>query len=152
MTAIGKMIDAYLCSESELDDHSIHHLFSANRWELVCAHPFHPEPCLISSVLIAIDRPSKHTSHREQPSSRIAMPSLVSHSQLKRVPISTSYEWCKAPEVGLPAPDLTLFLDINPEVAMQRGGMARIGMKKQEVQARVRQIFERIGKEMGNDQ
>lgn len=28
------MIDAYLRSESELDDHAIHLLFSANRWEL----------------------------------------------------------------------------------------------------------------------
>lgn len=33
-TPIGKMIDAYLKSESELDDHVIHLLFSANRWEL----------------------------------------------------------------------------------------------------------------------
>jgi len=47
-TAIGKMIDAYLRSESELDDHAIHLLFSANRWELACVCP---EPCLISSHL-----------------------------------------------------------------------------------------------------
>ena len=33
-TPIGQMIDAYLRSTSELDDHSIHLLFSANRWEL----------------------------------------------------------------------------------------------------------------------
>jgi dTMP kinase len=33
-TAIGKMIDAYLQSKSELDDRAIHLLFSANRWEL----------------------------------------------------------------------------------------------------------------------
>ncbi|KAK7687663.1 hypothetical protein QCA50_008878 [Cerrena zonata] len=33
-TPIGKMIDAYLKSESELDDHVVHLLFSANRWEL----------------------------------------------------------------------------------------------------------------------
>ena len=33
-TAIGQMIDAYLRSTSELDDHAIHLLFSANRWEL----------------------------------------------------------------------------------------------------------------------
>ena len=32
-TAIGKMIDAYLQSKSELDDRAIHLLFSANRWE-----------------------------------------------------------------------------------------------------------------------
>jgi dTMP kinase len=33
-TAIGKMIDSYLQSKSELDDRAIHLLFSANRWEL----------------------------------------------------------------------------------------------------------------------
>lgn len=38
-TPIGKMIDAYLRSESELDDHAIHLLFSANRWELACVRP-----------------------------------------------------------------------------------------------------------------
>jgi dTMP kinase len=32
-TTIGKMIDAYLRSAEELDDHVIHLLFSANRWE-----------------------------------------------------------------------------------------------------------------------
>ena len=33
-TPIGKMIDAYLRAQSELDDRAIHLLFSANRWEL----------------------------------------------------------------------------------------------------------------------
>jgi dTMP kinase len=33
-TPIGKMIDAYLRSESELDDRAIHLLFTTNRWEL----------------------------------------------------------------------------------------------------------------------
>ena len=33
-TVIGQMIDSYLRSDSELDDHVIHLLFSANRWEL----------------------------------------------------------------------------------------------------------------------
>ncbi|KAK0235481.1 thymidylate kinase [Armillaria nabsnona] len=33
-TSIGKMIDSYLQSKSELDGHAIHLLFSANRWEL----------------------------------------------------------------------------------------------------------------------
>ncbi len=28
------MIDAYLRSESDIDDHAIHLLFSTNRWEL----------------------------------------------------------------------------------------------------------------------
>ena len=33
-TAIGKMIDAYLKGEASQEDHVIHLLFSANRWEL----------------------------------------------------------------------------------------------------------------------
>ncbi|KAF3583787.1 hypothetical protein F2Q69_00028135 [Brassica cretica] len=31
-------------------------------------------------------------------------------------------EWCKAPEVGLLAPDSVLYLDISPERAAERGG------------------------------
>ena len=33
-TIIGKMIDAYLKGEESQEDHVIHLLFSANRWEL----------------------------------------------------------------------------------------------------------------------
>jgi len=33
-TVIGKMIDAYLKGEASQEDHVIHLLFSANRWEL----------------------------------------------------------------------------------------------------------------------
>lgn len=32
-TSVGQMISAYLANESELDDRTIHLLFSANRWE-----------------------------------------------------------------------------------------------------------------------
>ena len=32
-TAIGKMINSYLTSQSEIDDAAVHLLFSANRWE-----------------------------------------------------------------------------------------------------------------------
>ncbi|RSL37864.1 hypothetical protein CEP53_015417, partial [Fusarium sp. AF-6] len=32
-TPIGQMIDSYLKSDVEMDDHVIHLLFSANRWE-----------------------------------------------------------------------------------------------------------------------
>lgn len=33
-TPIGQMINNYLQSKSDLEDHVIHLLFSANRWEL----------------------------------------------------------------------------------------------------------------------
>jgi dTMP kinase len=36
-TSVGQMISAYLANESQLDDRTIHLLFSANRWEKRCA-------------------------------------------------------------------------------------------------------------------
>ena len=33
-TPIGQLIDSYLRSQSDMDDHAIHLLFSANRWEI----------------------------------------------------------------------------------------------------------------------
>lgn len=35
-TSVGQMISAYLSNQSQLDDHTIHLLFSANRWEKRC--------------------------------------------------------------------------------------------------------------------
>lgn len=59
-----------------------------------------------------------------------------------------AYEWCRAPDVSLPAPDLTLFLDILPEKAKERGGFGEERYEKEEVQERVRVIFDRIGEEV----
>ena len=61
-----------------------------------------------------------------------------------------TYEWCRAPDVSLPAPDLTLFLDISPEqAAKQREGYGEERYEKVEMQVRVREVFGRIEKEMG---
>lgn len=38
-TPIGQMIDSYLKSQVEMDDHVIHLLFSANRWEAAYGLP-----------------------------------------------------------------------------------------------------------------
>ena len=35
-TTIGAQIDAYLRNAADLDDHAVHLLFSANRWEKRC--------------------------------------------------------------------------------------------------------------------
>lgn len=34
-TTIGQLISAYLEKKSDLEDHTVHLLFSANRWEMV---------------------------------------------------------------------------------------------------------------------
>jgi Thymidylate kinase len=63
-----------------------------------------------------------------------------------------SSEWCRAADISLPAPDLTLFLDITPEKAKERGGYGEERYEKEEMQSRVRDVFERIGGEMGADE
>ena len=58
------------------------------------------------------------------------------------------YEWCRAPETALPSPDLTLFLDIEPEQARARGGYGEERYEREEMQVRVRAVFGRIAAEM----
>lgn len=51
--------------------------------------------------------------------------------------------------MGLPAPDLTVFLDISPQkAAEERAGYGGERYEKLDMQIRVRGVFERIGVEM----
>ncbi|CDO69794.1 hypothetical protein BN946_scf184766.g39 [Trametes cinnabarina] len=129
-TPIGKLIDSYLRSDSEMDDHAIHLLFSANRWELA--------PSIIESLnagtTVICDRYAF---------------SGIAFSAAKNKP-TMSYEWCRAPDIYLPAPDITLFLDVSPEKARERGGYGAERYENAEMQERVEHVFERIGVEIGD--
>lgn len=57
-------------------------------------------------------------------------------------------EWCRAPDISLPAPDLTIFLDFSPAEAQSRSGYGEERYEKIDVQNRVREIFHRLGQEM----
>ena len=57
------------------------------------------------------------------------------------------FEWCRTPDIGLPAPDLTLFLDITPEKAKERGGYGAERYEKEEMQRNVRKIFAEFAEE-----
>lgn len=58
------------------------------------------------------------------------------------------YAWCRGPDIGLPAPDITIMLDVSPEVAQSRGGYGQERYEKADVQRRVRDVFVRIGDEV----
>jgi dTMP kinase len=62
------------------------------------------------------------------------------------------FEWCRAPDIGLPAPELVLFLDIAPDQARLRGGYVEERYEKEEMQARVRETFKRLGDETETSQ
>lgn len=52
-----------------------------------------------------------------------------------------SLEWAWQPEIGLPRPDLCLFLNISAEKAAQRGGFGAERYENESMQNRVRELF-----------
>ncbi|CAN1127642.1 Thymidylate kinase [Linum perenne] len=117
-TSVGQMISAYLSNESQLDDRTIHLLFSANRWEKRSLM----ESKLRSGTTLIVDRYSY---------------SGVAFSSAKGLDL----EWCKAPEFGLLAPDLVLYLDIPPEKAAERGGYGGERYEQLEFQKKVAECY-----------
>lgn len=61
-----------------------------------------------------------------------------------------SYTWCQSPDIGLPLPDIVLFLELSPSAAAQRGGFGNERYETSEVQVAVKDMFERIGKDVGS--
>ncbi|KFY50165.1 hypothetical protein V496_09526 [Pseudogymnoascus sp. VKM F-4515 (FW-2607)] len=120
-TVIGEMINNYLQSKSDLEDHVIHLLFSANRWELAKEI----EKDIADGITVICDR---------------YYYSGVVYSAAKSNP-QLSLPWAREPEVGLPRPDLVVFLDLEPEVAEERGGYGDEKYEKREMQEKVRKLF-----------
>lgn len=117
-TSVGQMISAYLTNKSQLDDRTIHLLFSANRWEKRSMM----ETKLKAGTTLIVDRYSY---------------SGVAFSSAKGL----DFEWCKAPEIGLIAPDLVVYLDIPPEKAAERGGYGGERYELLEFQRKVAQHY-----------
>ncbi len=123
-TAMGKMIDAYLQSKTDMDDGAIHLLFSANRWEKRQAM----EAKLESGTTLVVDRYSY---------------SGVAFTAAKGVP-GLDLEWCKAPERGLLRPDCVLYLNMPVDQAEKRGGFGEERYETTELQKNVRANFEAL--------
>ncbi|XP_019752679.1 thymidylate kinase isoform X1 [Hippocampus comes] len=98
-TTIGKLISAYLEKKSELEDHTVHLLFSANRWEMV------PEMKrkLEQGTTLVVDRYA------------------FSGAAFTSAKPGFSLDWCTRSDVGLPKPDVVLFLQLSPAEAASRG-------------------------------
>jgi dTMP kinase len=65
------------------------------------------------------------------------------YSAAKQNP-SMSLEWCRKPEVGLPRPDLCVFLDISAGDAAKRSGYGMEKYEEKEMQDHVRELFETL--------
>mmetsp|Transcript_5557 Transcript_5557/g.11479 ORF Transcript_5557/g.11479 Transcript_5557/m.11479 type:complete len:228 (+) Transcript_5557:162-845(+) len=124
-TMVGDLINQYLQSKSELDDRAVHLLFSANRWE---AAPTLRKTLIDEGANIVCDR----YAH-----------SGVAFSSAKPS-LENDLDWCRACDIGLPAPDAIIFLDLSQEEAEQRGGYGGERYEKKEMQQRVRQRFSEL--------
>lgn len=133
-TSTGQIINNYLTTTTPLPDQAIHLLFTANRWE---AAP-HIHALVSSGTTIVCDR---------------YYYSGMVYSAAKQNP-SLPLSWARAPEVGLPRPDVVVFLNVSEEEAAKRGGWGEERYEKGEMQRRVREGFEGLkgsGGEEGED-
>lgn len=112
-TSTGQLIDSYLKTQSDLDDRTIHLLFSANRWEAADSIV----QTLHSGTTILCDRYAY---------SGVAFSSAKGGSSSNN---KLSVDWCQGPDRGLPAPDCVIFLDLSPEQARERGGYVTQGCR-----------------------
>jgi len=121
-TMIGNLINQYLSCTKDMDDHAIHLLFSANRWELV----EEIKKNLTSGTNVIIDRYAF---------------SGVAFSAAKD---ELDINWCKQPDIGLPKPDIVCFLDVSEEVAKSRADFGGERYEKTEFQKRVRENYNKL--------
>ena len=121
-TEIGKMIDRYLLSNTDIEDHVIHLLFSANRWEL----SEKIEKMLSDGINIICDR---------------YVYSGIAFSSSKQ---NLKYEWCYSSDIGLPEPDCVLFLDIPVEECSLRKNYGEERYEKIEFQKKVYYNFKKL--------
>ncbi|XP_029825426.3 thymidylate kinase [Ixodes scapularis] len=120
-TTTGTLLDSYLKASTDLDDHAVHLLFSANRWEAA--------PSLLSTL-------ARNTTVIAD---RYAY-SGVAFSAAK----SLEFRWCQQCDVGLPEPDLILYMSVPPETLAARGGFGEERYENSSFQEKVRANYNRL--------
>jgi dTMP kinase len=121
---IGQIINSYLGSKADINNETIHLLFSANRWENMPKI----ERLLAEGVSIVCDR---------------YWYSGVAYSCAKGM----DYEWCVAPDRGLIQPDLVIYLRADPDVLKGRSNYGEEKYERVEFQRKVGLAFERLFKD-----
>ncbi|CAI2380987.1 unnamed protein product [Moneuplotes crassus] len=118
-TQTGKMIDGYLKnSDTKLGDEVVHLLYSTNRWEM----KEYILETINSGTHIVCDRYAY---------------SGVAYTHAKGL----DFDWCVAPDKGLPHPDLVLFVNTTAEEISKRAGFGDERYEKTEFQEKVYSAF-----------
>lgn len=121
-SSIGQMIDKYLGNKVDIEDHSVHLLFSANRWEK------QPQimKLLNAGTTLIVDRYAF---------------SGVAFTAAKP---GFDIDWCKQPDIGLPKPDLVCYLTLDTEAAAKRGTFGGERYERTDFQKKVMNNFEKL--------
>lgn len=117
-TSIGQVINNYLLKNIELEDHAVHLLFSANRWETIESM----KQKLNAGVNLVLDRYAY---------------SGVAYTAAKGFDL----EWCKQCDMGLPKPDIIVFMDSHASKLCSRSGFGDERYETNQFQSRVYDNF-----------
>ena len=120
-TPMGHLISTYLTLETPLEDHAIHLLFSANRWERMDAI----KDMLMQGKTVIADRYAY---------------SGAAFSMAKGLDMS----WCQSCDQGLIVPDLVLFLQASEDVLVKRGGYGEERYEHVEFQRQVQSAYTQL--------
>lgn len=122
-TPIGRLIDTFLKdNKAKVDDHVLHLLFSANRWE----SNKEIRDTILGGTTIICDRYS-YTG-------------IAYSSARSRLPI----EWCRETERGLPKPDLVIYLELPAESQLNRAGYGEERFETSEFQDSARKQYQHV--------
>lgn len=123
-TPIGKVIDHFLRSDEDTRPEVVHLLFSANRWELADEIRGY----LSLGVTVVLDRYAY---------------SGAAYSSAKGL----DARWCVSPDIGLPRPDVVVYLDIKLTTQAEREGWGEERYERTEFQRKVRDEYARYREE-----
>jgi dTMP kinase len=102
----------------------IHLLYSANRWEA----KDEIERLLTAGTTLIVDRYSF---------SGVAFSSAKGSDQM-------DFDWCCNPEIGLPEPDVVIFLDMSIEESKKRGDFGLERYEKEAFQKKVKTMYSQL--------
>lgn len=121
-TKIGDTINAYLTSQQQIPDETVHLLFTANRWE----YQKQIKHLLLSGTTIVADRYSY---------------SGVAYSSAKGL----AYDWCMGSERGLIRPDVVFYMrNETVETLVGRVNFGAERYENRELQIKVSKCFDHI--------
>ena len=121
-TVIGEIINNYLTKKLNFSLETAHMLFSANRWE--CKDEILKS--LHSGTTVVIDRYA---------GSGAAYTAAMTGRCLN---------WCKAPDSGLPSPDIVIFLNVSNETQCSRSNWGEERYENNEIQSHVASNYKKI--------